>query len=92
MIAIRDEIDRVGSGEWPLEASPLRLAPHPADEVVDDDWDRPYPRRLAAFPDGVAADKYWPPVSRIDQAYGDRNVMCSCPPLAAYADPVGVAG
>jgi glycine dehydrogenase len=87
MIAIRDEIHAVERGEWPVEDSPLRHAPHPAADVVDDGWTRPYPREAAAFPPGVdAADKYWPPVSRIDSAYGDRNLMCSCPPLSAYED------
>jgi glycine dehydrogenase len=87
MIAIRDEIHAVERGEWPVEDSPLRHAPHPAADVVDDGWTRPYPREAAAFPPGVdAADQYWPPVSRIDSAYGDRNLMCSCPPLSAYED------
>jgi glycine dehydrogenase len=87
MIAIRDEIRRVEAGEWPVEESPLRHAPHPAEDVLADGWSRPYPRELAAYPSaGVREGKYWPPVSRIDGAYGDRNVMCSCPPVEAYAD------
>jgi glycine cleavage system P protein (glycine dehydrogenase) len=87
MIAIRDEIRAVEQGEWPLEQSPLRRAPHTAVDVIADDWNRPYPRTLGALPRGVdAASKYWPPVSRIDAAYGDRNLMCSCPPLAAYEE------
>ena len=87
MIAIRDEIDRVEAGEWAVDDSPLRHAPHPADDVVADEWDRPYARELAAFPvASIAGDKYWPPVSRIDGAYGDRNLMCSCPPIEAYAE------
>jgi glycine dehydrogenase len=77
----------VERGEWPLEQSPLRQAPHTAVDVIADDWNRPYPRTLGALPSGVdAASKYWPPVSRIDAAYGDRNLMCSCPPLAAYEE------
>jgi glycine dehydrogenase len=87
MIAIRSEIGRVESGEWVVEASPLRHAPHPADDVAVDAWDRSYPRDEAAFPDvALRHDKYWPPVSRIDNAYGDRNVMCACPPIEAYED------
>ena len=88
MIAIRDEIRRVAEGEWTVEDSPLRHAPHPAVDVATDAWARPYPRELAAFPagDADAGDKYWPPVSRIDNAYGDRNVMCSCPPIEAFED------
>jgi glycine cleavage system P protein (glycine dehydrogenase) len=87
MIAIRDEIRAVERGEWPVEQSPLRHAPHTAADVVVDDWRRPYARELAAFPGGTdPAGKYWPPVGRVDAAYGDRNLVCSCPPLSAYAD------
>jgi glycine dehydrogenase len=87
MAAIRDEIQRVEQGEWGIEDSPLRHAPHPAADVAVDAWDRPYSRDAAAFPvDALRADKYWPPVSRIDNAYGDRNVMCECPPVSEYAD------
>ncbi len=85
MIAIRDEIATVERGEWSLEASPLRHAPHPAADVAVDGWDRAYPRERGAFPrPELQHDKYWPPVSRIDNAYGDRNVVCACPPLEAY--------
>jgi glycine dehydrogenase len=87
MIAIRTEIRRVEAGEWGVDDSPLRNAPHPAADVVTDEWTRAYTRAEAAFPSGTeTADKYWPPVSRIDGAYGDRNLMCSCPPLSAYED------
>jgi len=83
MIAIRAEIERVGAGEWPADDNPLRNAPHPAADVVADEWSHPYGRELAAYPNGVdRSSKYWPPVSRIDGAYGDRNVFCTCPPLA----------
>jgi glycine dehydrogenase len=90
MIAIRAEIDRVGAGEWTPEESPLRGAPHTARALVGE-WDRAYSRELAVFPTGLAgpngvADKYWPPVARIDQAYGDRNLVCACPPLEAFAE------
>ena len=87
MITIRDEIRHVEEGEWPVEDSPLRNAPHPAADVAVDGWERPYSRDTAAFPaEALRADKYWPPVSRIDNAYGDRNVMCSCPPVSEYAE------
>jgi glycine cleavage system P protein (glycine dehydrogenase) len=89
MIAIRAEVDRVGDDGWPLEASPLRQAPHTVRSVTGE-WDRPYDRALGATPggadsDGAGADKYWPPVARIDQAYGDRHLVCACPPPEAFA-------
>jgi len=85
MIAIRSEIDRVASGEWPAEDNPLSRAPHTAADVTSDAWDRAYRRSEAAYPAAsLMARKYWPPVSRIDGAYGDRNVFCSCPPVAAF--------
>ena len=85
MIAIRDEIDRVGAGEWPADDNPLRNAPHTAVDVSADEWHHPYSRELAAYPvDSLRRRKYWPPVSRIDGVYGDRNVVCSCPPMSAY--------
>ena len=84
MIAIRAEIDRVGAGEWPREDNPLRNAPHTAATLVEE-WTHPYSRQTAVFPvAGVKNSKYWPPVRRIDSGYGDRNLMCSCPPLSAY--------
>jgi glycine dehydrogenase len=86
MIAIRGEIDRVGSGEWKADDNPLVHAPHTAEDVTADAWTRAYPRELAAFPvEGLRHTKYWPPVGRIDSAYGDRNVFCSCPPVEAYS-------
>lgn len=86
MIAIRAEIEQVATGAWPAEDNPLRNAPHTA-RTLTGEWDHPYTREQAVFPSGVhAADKYWPPVRRIDQAYGDRNLVCSCPPLDAYED------
>jgi glycine dehydrogenase len=85
MIAIRTEIDRVVQGEWPLEDSPLRHAPHTAEDLLGE-WDRPYPRDYGAFPVvGLRAQKYFPAVSRIDGAQGDRHLVCSCEPLEAYA-------
>ncbi|MER6915812.1 aminomethyl-transferring glycine dehydrogenase [Streptomyces sp. NPDC000594] len=84
MIAIRREIEKVASGEWPVEDNPLRNAPHTA-AALGGEWEHPYGRDEAVFPAGVnAADKYWPPVRRIDGAFGDRNLVCSCPPLDAY--------
>ena len=85
MIAIREEIRRVGAGEWPGDDNPLHNAPHTAADVAADGWTHPYSRDVAAFPVAqLRTTKYWPPVSRIDGAYGDRNVVCSCPPLDAY--------
>ncbi|MFI5776469.1 aminomethyl-transferring glycine dehydrogenase [Nocardia sp. NPDC051570] len=87
MIAIKAEIDQVAEGVWPVESSPLRGAPHTAASLVGD-WAYPYSRETAVYPQGVAAPrpKIWPAVRRIDGAYGDRNLVCSCPPLEAYAD------
>ena len=86
MVAIRAEIAEVEAGTWSAEESPLRGAPHTAASVVSDSWDKPYPRETAAFPvRGLRAGKYWPPVRRIDQAAGDRNLVCSCPPIEEYA-------
>ncbi len=87
MIAIREELEQIRSGEWDKEVNPLKMAPHTARTVADDVWDRPYSRKEAAFPLGWVADrKYWPPVGRIDEVYGDRNLLCSCPDPAVYAD------
>jgi glycine dehydrogenase len=87
MIAIKAEIDAVADGTWPLEDSPLRNAPHTADCVIGP-WDHPYPARLAAFPiESLRTDKYWPPVRRIDGAFGDRNLVCSCPRPEELAVP-----
>ncbi|MBV9844394.1 MAG: aminomethyl-transferring glycine dehydrogenase [Kutzneria sp.] len=86
MISIRREIDRVGAGEWPREDNPLRNAPHTAACLTKGEWTHPYTRQEAVFPAGVDAPKIWPPVRRIDGAAGDRNLVCSCPPLEAYQD------
>ena len=85
MISIRHEIDRVGAGEWPADDNPLRGAPHTAECLVGE-WDHPYSRRTAVFPMGKARAKVWPAVRRIDGAHGDRNLVCSCPPLEAYSN------
>ncbi len=84
MVAIRAEIDAVASGRWPVEDSPLRGAPHTAAAIVGD-WSRPYDRTVGVFPAGDHTRKYWPTVARINQAYGDRNLVCSCPPAEAFA-------
>ncbi len=84
MIAIRGEIDRVGSGEWPATDNPLRNAPHTAASLAGE-WDHSYSRAEGVFPAGVSpAHKYFPPVGRIDGAFGDRNLVCSCPAPEAY--------
>jgi glycine dehydrogenase len=86
MIAIRGEIDKVGAGTWSVDDNPLRGAPHTAECLLVDDWDHPYSREQAAYPLGKGfRPKVWPPVRRIDGAYGDRNLVCSCPPVEAFA-------
>ncbi|MGE0219676.1 aminomethyl-transferring glycine dehydrogenase [Mycolicibacterium sp.] len=86
MIAIRAEIDKVGSGVWPADDNPLRGAPHTAQSLLVTDWAHPYTREEAAYPLGVGfRPKVWPPVRRIDGAHGDRNLICSCPPVEAFA-------
>ncbi|MFH8476808.1 aminomethyl-transferring glycine dehydrogenase [Streptomyces sp. NPDC018000] len=84
MIAIHGEVEKVASGEWSADDNPLTNAPHTA-AMLGGEWDHGYSREVAVFPAGVsAADKYWPPVRRIDGAFGDRNLVCSCPPLDEY--------
>jgi glycine dehydrogenase len=87
MIAIANEAAKVASGEWPKDDNPLVNAPHPASDVLADDWSHPYSRSEASLPAGESEDnpKYWPPVSRIDNVAGDRNLVCSCPPMQAYS-------
>ena len=85
MIVIRAEIQAVADGAVSIEDSVLRHAPHTASVLLDDEWNRSYTRTAAAFPlPGMDVDKYFPPVGRIDNVYGDRNLSCSCPPLSAY--------
>ncbi|MFF2675935.1 aminomethyl-transferring glycine dehydrogenase [Arthrobacter koreensis] len=85
MIAIRGEIDQVAAGEFSVEDSPLRNAPHTATVAAGNDWNRPYPREQAVFPlRSLRMDKYFPPVGRIDGAAGDRNLVCSCPPIEDF--------
>jgi glycine dehydrogenase len=86
MIAIRGEIDKVGAGDWTVDDNPLRGAPHTAECLLVDKWEHPYTREVAAYPLGKGfRPKVWPPVRRIDGAYGDRNLVCSCPPVESYA-------
>jgi glycine dehydrogenase len=87
MIAIANEAAKVASGAWPKDDNPLVNAPHPAGDVLADGWSHPYSRSEASLPAGESEDnpKYWPPVSRIDNVAGDRNLVCSCPPMQAYS-------
>jgi glycine dehydrogenase len=87
MTAIRREIAEIESGRWKVEASPLRHAPHTVHDIADDAWQRAYSRAEGCFPPPTSrTDKYWSPVGRVDNVYGDRNLVCSCPPVATYAD------
>ena len=92
MISIREEIGRVAAGEWPVDDNPLRGAPHTA-ACLADKWDHPYSRELAGYPKGlnpgVHNGKVWPPVRRVDGVHGDRNLVCSCPSVEAFADAAG---
>ncbi len=86
MLSIRDEIAAIESGEMDAENNPLKNAPHITADLIAD-WDRPYSREVGCFPAGAfRVDKYWPPVGRIDNAFGDRNLVCTCPPLEEYLD------
>ncbi len=83
MIAIREEIDQVASGHWPKDNNPLVNAPHTMADLADEQWQRPYSRAVAAFPANQTT-KYWPATNRIDNVYGDRNFICSCPDIDSY--------
>ncbi|RZL86847.1 MAG: glycine dehydrogenase (aminomethyl-transferring) [Variovorax sp.] len=85
MIAIRGEIRRIEEGVWPRDDNPLKHAPHTAASLLASEWTRPYSRELAAFPLATLKDaKYWPPIGRVDNVYGDRNLFCSCVPVSEY--------
>ncbi len=87
MICIRDEIGKVEDGTYAIEESPLRNAPHCAEKVTSDDWEYKYSRSLAAYPvDLRGRNKYWPPVGRVDNVYGDKNLMCSCPSMSDFKE------
>lgn len=86
MVAIKAEADAVGRGEWPADDNPLHNAPHTAESVIAGEWEHPYTREQAVYPvRSLVRNKYWAPVRRIDQAYGDRNLVCACPPVEAFA-------
>jgi len=90
LIAVRAEVDKVASGEWDATDNPLRNAPHTAEMLIAGEWDHAYRREEGGYPGGAGSwgqgsrAKYWPPVRRIDQAYGDRNLVCACPPPEAF--------
>ncbi|MHA2738370.1 aminomethyl-transferring glycine dehydrogenase [Vibrio harveyi] len=87
MIAIREEMTKVKNGEWPLDNNPLVNAPHTQVDLTKDEWDRPYSRELGCFPSKATKSwKYWPTVNRVDNVYGDRNLICSCPSIDNYED------
>jgi len=86
MIAIRAEIARVERGEWPRDDNPLKAAPHTAAALLRADWPHAYSREEAAYPLAtLRRAKYWPPVGRVDNVWGDRNLSCACPPISDYA-------
>ncbi len=85
MIAIRHEIAKIEAGDWPVDDNPLANAPHTAEDMMATDWPHPYSRDYGAYPSSALRHrKYWPPVARVDDVYGDRNIVCACPPLEAY--------
>ncbi|WP_045628028.1 aminomethyl-transferring glycine dehydrogenase [Vibrio vulnificus] len=87
MIAIREEMTKVKNGEWPLENNPLVNAPHTQVDLMEEQWERPYPREIACFPSAATKrSKYWPTVNRVDNVYGDRNLVCSCPGIENYEE------
>ncbi|MGR2948299.1 aminomethyl-transferring glycine dehydrogenase [Vibrio vulnificus] len=87
MIAIREEMTKVKNDEWPLENNPLVNAPHTQVDLMEEQWDRPYPREIACFPSAATKrSKYWPTVNRVDNVYGDRNLVCSCPGIENYEE------
>ena len=86
MLAIAEEAAAIERGEMDKENNPLRNAPHTVEDLVGD-WERPYSREQACYPPGAfRVDKYWAPVNRVDNAWGDRNLVCSCPPMEAYSE------
>ncbi|MEK9737516.1 MAG: glycine dehydrogenase (aminomethyl-transferring), partial [Candidatus Nanopelagicales bacterium] len=90
MISIHGEMQAVATGEWDRRNNPLKHAPHTARAVCSDDWNHPYSRETAAFPSAsTRASKFWPAVGRVDNVYGDRNLVCSCVGMEAYADGAG---
>lgn len=93
MLSIRAEIDDIGSGRIALEDSPLRNAPHTMEDLIDENWDRPYSRETAVYPaPWLKVNKFWPTCGRVDNVYGDRNLVCTCPPIEAYMEDDKLAG
>lgn len=87
MISIRREIARIEKGEWPKDSNPLRNAPHTAEAVLAEEWPHAYTREEAAYPVRELREaKYWPPVGRIDNVAGDRNLVCTCPDISSYQE------
>jgi glycine dehydrogenase len=85
MISIRNEIDKIASGTWDKINNPIKQAPHTSSSIISESWDRPYSRQEAAFPAPWTKDrKFWPAVARIDNAFGDRNLVCTCPDVSSY--------
>ena len=84
MLAIHAEAVQVKEGQWPADDNPLVNAPHTAKSVINDEWQHAYTRQVGAYPTGHTDDKYWPAVARIDNVYGDKHLVCSCPPLSDY--------
>ena len=90
MVQIREEISRVQNGEWPAENNPLSNAPHTQADIMSAGWERPYTREDAVFPnEATRLNKFWPTSNRIDNVYGDRNFICSCPSIESYQDAEG---
>ena len=87
LISIREEIRRIESGRMDRKNNPLKNAPHTAAELASSEWSRPYSREEAVFPSAASrAHKFWPAVRRVDNAFGDRNLVCTCPPVASYGE------
>ena len=87
LISIRDEIRDIENGKYPQDNNPLKNAPHTAASIAGDTWDKPYSREVAVFPaQWTKEHKFWPPVSRVNDVHGDRNLVCACPPIEAYED------
>jgi glycine dehydrogenase len=89
MIAIRQEIGDIEEGRMPTSDNPLKNAPHTALDLVDEEWKHPYSRALGCYPAGLGRDKYWSPVNRIDNAYGNRHLICTCMSQASYDNAAG---
>jgi glycine dehydrogenase len=86
MISIRQEIKNIENGTFDKENNPLKMAPHTKEVVMNDNWNRPYPRKLAAMPAPWCVSKLWPTVGRVDDQYGDKHLVCTCPPIESYID------